>query len=79
MARIEKTAHEIHDEVARLVHAIPEVVEDGEVVEVGWPIHLEEDTDGPNWTIDHVGNGRAYLGRIRQVIVQAQSEWALKA
>ena len=78
MTRIAKTAHEIHDEVARLVHEIPAIVEDGEAVEVGFPVHLiDAPGEGPNWTIDHVGNGHAYLPSIREVIAKAQSQWDL--
>lgn len=79
MARIEKTAHEIHDEIARMVHEIPEVLEDGEVVEVGYPVRLDTDGESPNWTIDHVGNGRAYLASIHDVIEKARAKWELKA
>lgn len=79
MAKVEKSAYEIHDEVARLVHEIPAVVEDGEAIEVGYPVRLDDPGEGPNWTIDHVGNGRAYLSSIHQVIATVQSRWSLQA
>ena len=76
MTRTVKTAHEIHDEVARMVQQIPEILEDGEAVEVGWPMPLEASGEGPTWTIDHVGNGRAYLSRTREVIAPPEPRWA---
>lgn len=78
MAKIEKTAHEIHDEVSRLVHEIPAVLEDGEAVQVGFPIRLDEGGGGPSWTIENVANGRAYLTAIREVITEAQQRLDLK-
>ena len=78
-AKVEMTAHEIHDEVSRRVHEIPAILEDGEAVQVGFPVRLSDDGDGPTWSIEHVGNGRAYLTEIRAVISEVQQRCDLKS
>jgi hypothetical protein len=74
MSMVQTTA-----KVEMTVHEIPAILEDGEAVQVGFPVRLADDSDGPNWTIEHVANGRAYLTDIRQVIADVQQRCELKA
>ena len=77
MIRKTLTASRLREEVARRIHRMPDVVEDGVKITVPRPQTQEPDASGCNWTMKHFGNAIGFERTIENVLSAARAEYNL--
>lgn len=78
MERTVISADEIRKRVHKLVHAIPEVIDDGVKIQVPAPHWHEIDRDGCNWDMDGFRGGADYETEIREAVEHVREQFNLK-
>jgi hypothetical protein len=80
MPRETRTAEEIQAEVHRVLHSIPEVRDDGQVITVPAPMLLAApDEDGCNWYMEFFGNAGGHGQACAVAMNQVRARWNLAA
>ncbi|GLU30949.1 hypothetical protein WKR88_11630 [Trinickia caryophylli] len=77
MIRKTLTASRLRDEVARRIHRMPDVIEDGVKIAVPRPQKQEPDTSGCNWTMKHFGNAIGFERTVENVLAAVRAEYNL--
>ena len=77
MLRKTLNASRLRDEVARRIHRVHEIVEDGVKISVPRPIKQEPDASGCNWTMKHFGNAVGYERVVADVLNAVRAEYNL--
>jgi hypothetical protein len=70
-------ASRLRDEVARRIHRVHEIVEDGVKISVPRPQKQEPDASGCNWTMKHFGNAVGYERVVADVVNAVRAEYNL--
>jgi len=70
-------ASRLRDEVARRIHRVHEIVEDGVKITVPRPQKQEPDASGCNWTMKHFGNAVGYERVVADVVNAVRAEYNL--
>ncbi|KJK21650.1 hypothetical protein UB46_26055 [Burkholderiaceae bacterium 16] len=77
MAKRERAAHALQDEVSRRIQRIDDIVEDGAKIRVPVPQAHARDARGRNWDMKVFGNAAGYERSIRAVVDKARDEFDL--
>lgn len=77
MAKRERSAHVLQDEVSRRIQQIDEIADDGAKVRVPLPQPHARDARGRNWDMAIFGNARGYEMSIRGVVDDVRDEFDL--
>lgn len=77
MIRKTLNASRLRDEVARRIHRVHEIVEDGVKITVPRPQKQEPDASGCNWTMKHFGNAVGYERVVADVVNAVRAEYNL--
>ena len=77
MIRKTLNASRLRDEVARRIHRVHEIVEDGVKISVPRPSKQEPDASGCNWTMKHFGNAVGYERVVADVLNAVRAEYNL--
>ena len=77
MIRKTLNASRLRDEVARRIHRVHEIVEDGVKISVPRPQKQEPDASGCNWTMKHFGNAVGYERVVADVVSAVRAEYNL--
>jgi len=77
MAKRERTARVLQEEVSRRIHQIDEIADDGARIHVPLPQGHARDTCGRNWDMAFHGGARGYEASIRVVVDDVRDEFDL--
>ena len=77
MAKRERAARALQDEVSRRIQRIDDIIEDGTKVRVPLPQPHARDARGRNWDMKAFGNASGYEKSIRVVVDKARDEFDL--
>lgn len=77
MAKRERAAPALQDEVSRRIQRIDDIMEDGVKVRVPAPQAHARDARGRNWDMQVFGNAAGYEKSIRAVVDKARDEFDL--
>ncbi|MDR3738865.1 MAG: hypothetical protein P4L40_07575 [Terracidiphilus sp.] len=77
MIRRTLNASQLQQEVARRIHRLQEIVEDGVKIRVPRPQLQEADKTGCNWNMTHFGNAVGFERDIEGVLKAVRAEYNL--
>jgi hypothetical protein len=77
MAKRERTAKVLQEELSRRIHRIDEIAEDGACLKVPLPQAHARDARGRNWDIKRIDRATGYERAIRAVIDGLRDEFDL--
>ncbi|MGO4326707.1 hypothetical protein AB4Z48_17925 [Cupriavidus sp. 2TAF22] len=77
MAKRERAARALQDEVSRRIQRIDDIIEDGAKIRVPAPQPHARDARGRNWDMKGFGNAAGYEKGIRAVVDKARDEFDL--